>query len=115
LVAHIALAVVLTVVWGVLGAAAAVLVAAVLFEAVPVARLAGRDPASASNWKRVTTIQLRLALLGGAGLFVLAWCRIQLGGWSVAACVAAAMVLAAVSASQIVRYLRSARKLVVDA
>ena len=114
LVAHVPLAVALTIQWSVVGTAIAVLIAVVVFQACPVTQAARRHAGSA-RLKHLALGQLRVALVGGAVLLFLAWCRSELGAWVALPCGLMALGLAAASVRQLLGYLRSSRLILVAA
>ena len=112
-VAHIALAIVLTIQWSLLGTAVSVLLAALAFEAWPVdCALRHRDPSvdAPSSGAFTPTIA---AFIGGALVVLITWYRVTTGGWAPLISGAAALVLGSLALRQLILYLKSSRSVIV--
>jgi O-antigen/teichoic acid export membrane protein len=111
--AHIALAILLTVRWSLPGTAVSVLLVALAFEALPVDwALRHRDP-SLRALSAITLTPTITAFVGGALVVLLTWYRVTIGGWAPVVSGIAALLLGSVALRQLVLYLRSSRSVIV--
>jgi O-antigen/teichoic acid export membrane protein len=110
---HMALAIVLTMEWALPGTAVSVLLAALAFEAWPIARALRRHEPNAKASSAMTLTPTAIAFAGGAAVLLLAWYRITIGGWAPLVSGIAALTLGALAIHQLILYLNSSRLLIV--
>jgi O-antigen/teichoic acid export membrane protein len=112
-VAHIVLAIILTMQWSLAGTALSVLLVAMAFEAWPVAwALRQHEPGSRTPSASALTPTIT-AFAGGALVLLLTWYRLTIGGWAPAVSGIAALGLGFFAVRQLVLYLRSSRSVIV--
>jgi O-antigen/teichoic acid export membrane protein len=111
--AHIALAIILTMEWSLPGTALSVLLAALAFEAWPVARALRRHEPSMRTSSAMPLTPTGIALAGGALVLLLAWYRLTIGGWAPLFSGIAALALGALAIHQLTIYLKSSRLMIV--
>ena len=80
-VAHIALAILLTMEWSLPGTSLSALLAALAFEAWPVALALRRHEPNSGASSAIALTPTGMAFAGGALVLLLAWYRLAIGGW----------------------------------
>jgi O-antigen/teichoic acid export membrane protein len=112
-VAHIALAILLTMEWSLLGTGLSVLLVALAFEAWPVARALRRHDPNSRASSAIALTPTGIAFAGGAVVLLLAWYRLTIGGWAPLVSGIAALALGGLAIHQLIIYLRNSRLMIV--
>ncbi len=112
-VLHVGVALLLTSRWSVVGMAAAVLTTSVAFEAAPVVWSLRRHVGTEGGEGDTSRWQWRIAVLGCAGLLILAWLRAVSGTWTVVPSAILAAGWATVAAAALYRYIKSSRAVLI--
>jgi len=113
LVAHIALAILLTMQWSLAGTALSVLLVALAFEAWPVAWASRQHEPGTKAPSAIALTPTVIAFAGGGFVLLLTWYRLTIGGWAPAVSGIAALALGSLAVRQLVLYLRSSRSVIV--
>jgi O-antigen/teichoic acid export membrane protein len=110
--AQVALALVLTRSWSILGTAVSVLIVALVLETLPAAWALRQHISASTRLSDFPITQVGTSIVGGAAVLFLAWWRLTNSRWSVIVSAMVALALGSLALRQLVRYLSSSRLVV---